>query len=141
MEVARVKSPPARPLMIFDGDCHFCSFWIERWKRATGEGVEYVPFQSPRVRAEFPELPRERLEKSVRLIEPIGTVYSGAEAVFRSLAVNPRRRLWLWMYQTIPGFGAVAEWGYRFIANHRTAFWTLTRLAIAYCHPRSLPPW
>src|SRR5207302_7572875 len=98
-EVGRVKSPPDRPLMIFDGDCHFCSFWIGRWKCAIGEGVEYTPFQSPKVPARFPELPRERFQRSVHLVEPNGAVFTGAEAVFRSLAHNPRRRCWLWLYQ------------------------------------------
>ena len=42
MERSRVQSPPAKPLMIFDGDCRFCVFWIRRWQRATGEAVEYL---------------------------------------------------------------------------------------------------
>src|SRR5437762_2575027 len=92
MQIAHVQAPPARPLMVFDGECSFCSFWIARWRRTTGDRVEYVPFQSPQVAAQFPELPRERFEKSVQFIEPDGNVYSGAAAVFRSLAVNPRRR-------------------------------------------------
>ena len=52
--MTRVKSPPARPLMIFDGDCRFCAFWIRRWQRATGEAVEYIPFQDPKIASQFP---------------------------------------------------------------------------------------
>jgi len=113
--------------MIFDGECRFCSFWIRRWQRATGDRIEYLPFQSPRVAALFPELPRERFEKSVQLVEPNGAVYSGAEAVFRSLAVNPRKRIFFRIYETVPGFAPLTEWCYRFIANHRSAFSALTR--------------
>jgi len=113
--------------MVFDGECRFCAFWIARWRRATGDRVEYAPFQSPEVAARFPELPRQRFEKSVQFIEPDGTVYSGAAAVFRSLAVNPQRRWGLRLYQKLPGFAPLAEWAYRFVASHRTAFSALTR--------------
>ena len=113
--------------MIFDGDCHFCTFWIRRWQRATGDQIEYLPFQNPQVAARFPELPRERFEQSVQLIEPSGAVYSGAEAVFRSLAVNSHQRFGLRMYQKLPGFAPLAEWCYRFVARHRPAFSALTR--------------
>jgi predicted DCC family thiol-disulfide oxidoreductase YuxK len=123
----RVKSPPLRPLLIFDGDCGFCGFWIRRWQRATGESVEYVPFQNPRIGSQFPEIPRDRFEKSVQLIERDGAVYNGAEAVFRSRAMNPHRRFGLCLYQRVPGFATVAELAYRFVASHRTAFSALTR--------------
>src|ERR1051326_5629394 len=128
MQAIQVQSPPAKPLMVFDGECDFCRFWIERWRNATGDTVEYLPFQSRRVAAQFPELPRERLEQSVHFIEPDGTAYSGAEAVFRSLASNPQRRRWLRMYEKARWFARLAEWCYRFVAGHRTTFSKLTRL-------------
>ena len=127
MNPAHVKAPPGRPLMVFDGDCQFCRFWIRRWQRLTGDHIEYLPFQDPRIAAQFPELPRSRFEQSVQFIEPDGTVYSGAEAVFRSLAVNPRWRFWLRLYEKVPGFRPLTESFYRFIANHRTTFSALTR--------------
>src|SRR5258706_10112893 len=114
--------------MIFDGDCHFCRFWITRWQQWTGSRVDYLPFQGPTIASRFPELPRDRFEASVQLIEPDGRVYGGAEAVFRSLAHSPCRRWPLWIYQNLPGAAPLTEWSYRFVAKHRTAFSTLTRL-------------
>jgi len=114
--------------MVFDGECQFCRFWIHRWQRLTGNHVEYLPFQDSRIGAQFPELPRSGFEQSVQFIEPDGTVYSGAEAVFRSLAVNPRTRFWLRLYENVPGFRPLTEAFYRFVANHRTTFSALTRL-------------
>ena len=67
---ATVGSPPAKPLMIYDGDCGFCGRWIQRWKRTTADRVEYLPFQDPSIAARFPELPREAFERSVHLVEP-----------------------------------------------------------------------
>jgi len=115
--------------MIFDGDCKFCRFWIHRWQQYTGEHIDYLPFQDLRVAELFPELPRERFEQAVQLIEPDGRVYSGAEAVFRSLAYNPHMRWPFWSFQNVPGVAPVTECCYRFVAKHRTAFSALTRLA------------
>ena len=35
---------PARPLLVFDGDCGFCRWWIARWRQTTGDQVEYRPW-------------------------------------------------------------------------------------------------
>src|SRR5437016_3755067 len=105
--------------MIFDGDCNFCAFWICRWQQATGERVDYLPFQDPSIASRFPELPRVQLETAVHLVESDGAVYGGAEAACRALAHNPDER-WLrdW-YDQSPIFARVSEWGYRFVAAHR----------------------
>ncbi len=126
--VAAVASRPAKPLMIYDGDCNFCKFWVRRWERSTAWRVDYMQSQEPLVAERFPELPRERFENSVQFIETDGRVYSGAEAVFRSLGYSWIRGWPLWLYQKVPGFAAVTEWGYLFVARHRTGFSRLTRL-------------
>ena len=114
--------------MIYDGDCGFCVCWIRRWQRATGDRVDYLPFQDPRVAVRFPEIPRERYEAAVQLIEPDGTVTGAAEAVFRSLAANPERRHWLERYHRSQGFARFTEGAYSFVARHRTFFSRLNRL-------------
>ena len=115
--------------MIYDGDCNFCVIWVHRWQRITGESVEYLPFQDTRVVAQFPELPRERLATAVHLLEPDGSVFSGAEAAFRTLAHNPREHWLLDWYEHSPVFARVSESSYCFVARHRTLFAALTRMA------------
>jgi predicted DCC family thiol-disulfide oxidoreductase YuxK len=115
--------------MVYDGDCNFCKFWIHRWQRSTGDKVDYVPFQDPRVAEQFPELPRALFERAVQLIEPDGSVFSGAEAVFRSLAHNPLRETVRHWYEESPAFAGVSEFAYAFVATHRELFSWLTRLA------------
>src|SRR3954451_19168470 len=125
----RVAAPPPKPLMVFDGDCGFCRFWIKRWQGITGEKVEYVPFQDlAAAAAGFPEIPRERFENAVHFIETDGAVYSGAEAAFRALAHNPRERWFLYWYHHSPVFTHATEWAYRFVASHRKFFSAITRL-------------
>ena len=113
--------------MIYDGDCDFCTLWIRRWQQMTGESVDYLPAQDPRVPARFPEIPREQFDTAVQLIETDGTVYSGAEAVFRTLAHNPKRQWLLRAYANSPAFADVTEWAYGLVARNRTLFSRLTR--------------
>jgi predicted DCC family thiol-disulfide oxidoreductase YuxK len=123
----RVATPPAKPLMVYDGDCNFCTLWIRRWQQLTGDAVEYLPAQDPHVAAQFPEIPREQFDTAVQLIETDGTVYSGAEAVFRALAHSPNRQ-WPWrFYRHSPVFTDITEWTYRRVAGNRTFFSRLTR--------------
>jgi lipase maturation factor 1 len=126
--VIRIASPPSKPVLIFDGDCNFCRRWISRWEQATGEHVEYIPFQDPGVAERFPELTREQCQGAVQLVDVDGSVYSAAEAVFRTLAFAPGKRWPLWLYQRAPGVAPVTELFYHFVAKHRTGFSWLTRL-------------
>jgi len=123
----RVAAPPARPLMIFDGDCNFCTLWIRRWQQITGDAVDYLPAQAPRIAAQFPEIPRENLATAVQLVETDGMVYQGAEAVFRALAQNPARQWPLYAYAASPALANLTEWLYRCVAENRRVFSTLTR--------------
>jgi predicted DCC family thiol-disulfide oxidoreductase YuxK len=114
--------------MVFDGDCNFCRRWISRWQQATGNRVDYLPFQHPEVAERFPEIPREKFEGSVQLIECDGQVYSGAEAVYRSLTYARFHGWLLWLYDKVPGFASLSELAYRYVANHRAAFSALTKV-------------
>jgi lipase maturation factor 1 len=123
----RVASPPARPLLLYDGDCNFCLLWVHRWQHATGDQVGYLPFQDPRVAAQFPEIPVTHYESAVQLVQPDGAVFSAAAAVFRTMSFSPRGQ-WLFdWYQDSPAFARLAEWCYRLVARRRTLFSFLTR--------------
>jgi len=112
--------------MIWDGECHFCRRWIERWREITAGEVEYAPFQE--VAERFPEIPREQFQHSVVYIDKAGQVFVAAEAVYQSLRCR-RSQKWLWWgYRHIPGFAAISEFGYRLIARHRGFASAITRL-------------
>ena len=110
-----------KPLLVYDNDCDFCRYWVAQWQHITGDRIDYAPSQE--VAAEFPEIPLSAFENAVQLILQNGTVLSGAEAVFR--AVN--NRLLLWCYYHLFGFKSVSEGVYRFVAQHRPFFSTVTR--------------
>jgi len=123
--VIRVSNPP-KPLIVWDGECHFCRRWIERWKEITGDAIDYETSQN--IGDRFPEIAREQFERSVIFIESDGTVFSGAEAVFRSLRCRSSKKWLAWSYEYIPGFAAVSEGVYKLIAANRGFASFVTRL-------------
>jgi lipase maturation factor 1 len=124
----RVAAPPQKPLLVYDGDCNFCTLWIHRLRCVTGDTVEYVPSQDPQVVQWFPEIPRHAFDSSVQLIQPDGSVYDGSEAVFLSLSRNPDFRWFHDLYEVFPPFAHVTEWAYKIVARHRTFSSLATRL-------------
>ena len=121
----RVAHRPAKPLLVYDGDCRFCKLWIARWREITAGLIDYEPFQE--VAARFPEIAPKEFEEAVKLIEPDGRVFSGAEAVYRSLGKGSRG-FWRWSYERVPGFAPLSNSVYAFIARHRELAHTVTTL-------------
>jgi predicted DCC family thiol-disulfide oxidoreductase YuxK len=122
----RVSNAPPKPLLIWDGECDFCRLWIERWREITEGKVDYATYQEAAVR--FPEIPVDQFTRAMAFIKPDGDVFFAADAVYRSLAYRRSRRLLAWSYDRVPGFAAVSETGYGFIARHRNFASTVTRL-------------
>src|SRR6267143_2331131 len=122
----RVANPPPKSLLIWDGECHFCRRWIERWREITGDKVDYEISQN--VAQKFPEIPLEQFQRSVVLIEPDGAVFTGAEAVFRSLRSRSSKRWLAWSYYHFPGFAPISEAFYKFVSMNRRFASAMTRL-------------
>ncbi|MFY9458107.1 MAG: lipase maturation factor family protein [Candidatus Spechtbacterales bacterium] len=128
------------PILIYDGDCGFCIFWVERWKKMTRGRVEYTPYQEAAKR--FPQIPAQDFPKAIKFILPNGRVFSGAHAILRALAVVPEKRWMLWIYRKIPGAGIFAELFYMFVAGNRGFFSLLTRLFLVQSpHSHILTRW
>ncbi len=121
----RVGNPPPKPLMIWDGECHFCKRWIERWREITAGEVDYVTCQEAADR--FPEIPVEQFKRAVAFIELDGKTFFAAEAVFRSLRCRSSRKWLTWSYDHIPGFATISELAYKSIARHRGIGSAVTR--------------
>ncbi len=122
----RVSNPPPKPLMVWDGECLFCKRWIERWREITAGKVDYATYQE--AARQFPEIPVEQFKRAVALIEPDGRTFFAAEAVYRSLCHRASKKWLAWSYYHIPGFAAISESAYKFIARHRSLGSSVTRL-------------
>ena len=117
---------PTRPLLLFDGDCGFCRYWVARWRAITRDQIDCAPAQQEAARF---RIPKESWSRSVQLITPAGANCAGAEAVFRTLAYSPRHRWTLSAYMRVPGARGVTEWAYRLVADHRRLFGRLNTIA------------
>ena len=106
-----------RPRLIFDGDCALCRVIVDRWRDATNERIEFLPYQDARSR--FPEISERDFRRSVHLIDCDGTVSRGAQAVFQSAALCGRKRWLHSLYERVPPFALAAETIYRVVAANR----------------------
>jgi predicted DCC family thiol-disulfide oxidoreductase YuxK len=107
----------ARSILVYDGDCGICRYWVDYWQGLTGDRVIYRPYQEAAV--DFPAIPLEAFRHAIQLIEPDGKVYSGAAATYRVLRHVPGRGAWWWLYANVPGFAQASERSYAFIARRR----------------------
>jgi predicted DCC family thiol-disulfide oxidoreductase YuxK len=115
------------PVMIYDGECDFCRYWLARWRKRLGDRLDYVPLQDPQIATRFPKITPARFRESVHLVDPAGTVYFGARAVFEALDLGESH--WpIQAYRRIPGAAAISELAYRIVARHRRFFFFVTKL-------------
>ncbi len=112
------RPPESVPLMLYDATCDFCCRWISRWRIITGDAIGYIPLQTASDR--FPELSLNRLKRAVHLVDLDGRVFSGAEAVFRTLARTSHANRWLlWIYQNTPLAHRIIDRIYGWVARNR----------------------
>src|SRR5438876_1984766 len=123
---SRVSNSPPKPLMIWDGECHFCNMWIERWREITAGKIDYATYQQ--AADQFPEIPVAQFKRAMVFIEPDGKTSFAAEAVYRSLQYRSSRKWLEWSYDHVPGFADISETAYKFIARHRSLGSSVTRM-------------
>ena len=107
-----------KPTMLWDGQCSFCSHWIQRWKKATGNTVDYRPYQE--ALPDFPQVVEAQCKKAVQLVLPDGRVFSAAHAVLKSLALGGHCKRLLSWYEHLRMFHWLADVAYRFVAANRS---------------------
>jgi len=106
----------ARPVLVFDGDCAFCTNCAQALERI-GPDAEIVAWQL----TDLDELgiSAEQASDAVQWVETDGAVRSGHEAIAAVLsAAGP---LWKLMSRAIllPGISWLAAKAYRLVANNR----------------------
>lgn len=115
-----------RPVLVFDGECAFCCFWVERWQGVTEGRVEFLPSQEAAAR--FPDVAPEVYSEAVQLFEGGQLRLSGADAVFRVLefAALPWSTTGR-VVAGVPGGLWLARKFYSWIAAHRCLLGRLTQ--------------
>ena len=125
-ETVGTSAASRRPLLIYDGDCGFCGYWARYWQKLTGDRVDYRPYQE--VAAQYPAISQADFQRAVQFVAPDGHHASAAEASFLTLSHARGNGFWLALYRNLPGFAAVSELAYAFVAAHRPVFFRVSLL-------------
>ena len=114
------------PILIYDGECHFCRrcvYWVEA---RTPLALTSTPYQDyPNI---HPKIPISDLKKRVHFIDSDGELRVGAEAVFKLLNSIPAYQLPWTLYRFLPGFKQLSHFMYSLIANYRSFFSRLSKV-------------
>jgi predicted DCC family thiol-disulfide oxidoreductase YuxK len=105
-----------RPVLLFDGDCAFCTSSV-RLLRRIGPDAEIVAWQL----ADLAELgvTEQQASDALRWVEVDGTVRSGHEAI--AAALGTAGRIWRIACRILllPGVSSIAARVYRLVADNR----------------------
>ncbi|MBI1373506.1 MAG: DUF393 domain-containing protein [Phycisphaera sp.] len=110
---------PARPVIVFDGDCPFCRQQIAKIRRMDRHDVfEYVPRQAEGLEQRFPKLAEGDFNTGMRLVHVDGTIDIGADAVYGIARRVGWWRWFAWLYR-VPVLKQICRAGYAWIARNR----------------------
>lgn len=128
-----------KPLLIWDGNCGFCKYWVIRWRVMTGEKIQYTPYQE--VSDQFPAISTHEFRRAAFLIEPKGRTYCGMEAAFRTFTYGSRWRFLYTWYNNNQFFQSLSDQLYNWIARNRSLLFTITRLLFGKNPVKMKPYW
>ncbi len=116
--VERLARGVVRGVVLYDGQCGFCSRWVKIWAGTLGRrGFEIASLDEPWVAGKL-GMPQEDLITDIRLLTASGELISGANVY---LYVT-RRIWWAWPFYAVfrlPGFNWLIHAGYRWFARNR----------------------
>lgn len=115
--VPRLSIPSKRPLLVFDGDCAFCTTWVNRLRGVLPRFPEAVPYQW----IDHAELGLDEHDVT-RYVWYVGATRQLAGHLALSALLRAQRGPWWrfagWILAT-PPFSWLAALGYRFVSRFR----------------------
>jgi predicted DCC family thiol-disulfide oxidoreductase YuxK len=106
-----------RPVLVYDGDCAFCTTAVRFTERRVRPRCSIVAWQFADLDALG--VTRRRAEFEVLWVTPTGAVYGGAEAVAKILLSAGGAWAVLGALSELPPLNLLARVGYRWVADHR----------------------
>jgi len=130
--------PNTKPVLIWDGECGFCKYWVLRWEQLTKDRVRFRTYQE--IASEFPDIPIKEFKKASRFIDLNGTIFSGPDSAYKSYTYSNKSLPWHRWYHSSTVFRWLSDHGYNFIAKHRPLFYKITILFFGK-NPKSIKPY
>ncbi len=104
--------------MAWDKQCGFCHYWVIKWKKLTGDKVDYSPYQESH--KEFPDIDLSYFREAIRFIDLDGRMYVGPGAVFQALHRYGSKWKWVMpLYNNIGLFRFLSDHFYVFVSRNR----------------------
>ncbi len=114
-----VAAGRSRYVVLYDGDCAFCTGWRDRMARRDRHGlIEWLSVHDPSVAARYPDLDREDAMKMMYVFAPDGSLTKGADGWVVLFSVLERMG-WLAILARVPGVKPVMRRVYHYIAGRR----------------------
>lgn len=109
---------PNEPVLVYDGDCAFCTTSVRFAERRLRPRCRTTPWQF----ADLDSLgvTRQRAEHEALWVTPAGAVHGGAQAVARLMMSAGREWAVLGALLTLPPLRWLGHGAYRLIANNRS---------------------
>lgn len=104
-------------LMLYDGECGFCSWSVQQALRLARGQLAAEPLQAPGVLARY-GIPQKAAMLSLHVVTPDGKLHRGGAAIRMVL----RELAWLWPADYLwylPGFAWLMDRAYDAAARHR----------------------
>ncbi|MEE1753097.1 thiol-disulfide oxidoreductase DCC family protein [Streptomyces sp. SP18CS02] len=106
-----------RPVVVYDGDCGFCTASVEAARRRLHPSCEFTAWQSADL--DLLGVSQERAEYEALWVAPSGEVHGGAQAVAKLLMNSGRAWGVLGAVLTLAPVRWIAHGAYRIIAINR----------------------
>jgi predicted DCC family thiol-disulfide oxidoreductase YuxK len=112
---------PQADVVIFDGNCRFCTEGVRRLTRLDGRGrLAFLSLHDPEVARRWPDLTYDYLMENMVVVQPTGQRHAGAAAV--RYLTRRLTRLWpLAPVLHIPFSMPLWQWCYKQFAKRRYA--------------------
>jgi len=124
-KLQKTKFPPQQnPLMVYDGNCGFCKYWVIRWKKISGLGVDYKSYQE--VASVFKDIPEHHFKEAVRYIGVDGIIYNGPDAAYITYFNQNKAKFLHQWYLDKRWFRNFSDYSYQFVADNRNLMSKLT---------------
>ena len=124
--MTRTQHPPqSNDLLIFDGDCGFCRYWLVKWKKFCEAQYDFKPYQE--VAEKFPDIDIREFRSAFHLIFKDGRVMKGAEAAYFTYYHAGKRKWPYQLYRSSKWFASFSDAIYKVVANNRGRVYQLTK--------------
>lgn len=113
-------------MLVWDGECSFCRYWVTRWQSITGTEVDYLPYHL--AAEQFPDIEVQLFRQASRLIDTKGRVYSGPSSAYRTLYLAGKFKFLDRWYESSGLFQSLSDRLYQFVADRRNLMFRITKL-------------